>query len=100
MSPEPVMYQSNADEAAAKKAYAAKFDGWAENAAALITGITRHQGGKDIWSGPAADNWEAEFNGAGGITKEIKKYPEAYRTTAKNMRETAQKLNSPENRRS
>lgn len=97
MSPEPVMFNTSADEAAAKRQYAAKFDAWAENAAALVTGITRQQGGNDIWSGPAADSWETEFNGPSGITREIKKYPEAYHTTAKNMRESAETLSSREN---
>lgn len=98
MSPEPVMYNSSADEAAAKRAYATKFDGWAEQAAALVAGISRQQDGRDIWSGPAADNWELEFNGAGGITREIRKYPDAYRTTAQNMRESAKVLSTPDNR--
>ncbi|WP_084957687.1 hypothetical protein [Thermoactinospora rubra] len=89
---EPIQYQSNRDEAAAKRSQAAKFDEWAEKAAGLVEGISRQLDGQDVWSGPAADAWEAELNGPSGITREIRKYPEAYRTTARNMRETARKL--------
>jgi hypothetical protein len=54
--------------------------------------VSLQQDGKTIWTGPAAERWQEEFLGSSGILKEIRKYPEAYHTTATNMRATAQKL--------
>jgi uncharacterized protein YukE len=94
----PVMFNTNLEEAAAKRGQASRFDGWAELAAALVSGISRDQDGRTVWTGPAADRWQEEFLGSSGIVKEVRKYPEAYHATARNLRATAKDLADKPNR--
>lgn len=94
----PVEFNTSLDEAAAKRGQAGRFDAWAELAAALVSGISRDQDGRTVWTGPAADRWQEEFLGSSGVVKEIRKYPEAYRATARNMRASAKVLSEKPNR--
>ncbi|GAA4064141.1 WXG100 family type VII secretion target [Nonomuraea soli] len=79
-----------AAQAAAKEELAKKFDRWAGEVEGLLKEITTTpSGGREIWTGPAADR----FNGTLKTQRNnLSDLGSACRTTAENLRREAREL--------
>lgn len=97
----PISYNSSADEAAAKRAAARKFDEWADTVGSFVKDVKANleRDGKEVWTGPSAEPFYAEFNSSPAFAKKIPGYKNPYLDTAGNLRRSAEVLEDPKNRK-
>ncbi|MFI6320381.1 hypothetical protein ACIBG8_22800 [Nonomuraea sp. NPDC050556] len=93
----PITYNSSADEAAAKRAAARKFDEWAGLVGSFVSEVngSLERDGQRVWIGPSSEPFFAELR---NYSKKIPGYRNPYLDTAANLRKSAEVLEDPKNR--
>ncbi|MFI6320569.1 hypothetical protein ACIBG8_23745 [Nonomuraea sp. NPDC050556] len=76
-------------DAESKEQLARKFDGWAGQLDGFLKGVTISKGGREIWTGPAADRFKTGLTTQDGA---IKTLASDCRSAAENLRKSARQL--------
>lgn len=87
-------YRNLAEQAAAKRAAARKFDEWADTVASFVGKVEGclERDGEGVWTGPSATPFYDEFRSSSAFGKKIPGYKAPYHDTADNLRRTAKAL--------
>lgn len=91
---QPIMFPSNTEQASAMREAARRFDGWAQDVSAFVSGVQAalQRDGEPVWKCRKADEFYALWNRDPAFGKNIPGYRDAYLSTAENLRRAAKAL--------